>query len=109
MGKQAALILVLCLAVALPLWLLSALARPGTVIEGAAHVRDGDTIVDGGTPVHLNGLACPELNEAGGHAAKTLMERLTSGQIVTCTMNGEAPAIGKLGSAGSPASMSRPR
>jgi endonuclease YncB( thermonuclease family) len=56
---------------------------------GQARVRDGGTLVVGGTPVRLQGLHCPELSEAGGAQAGAMLGRMVAGQQVSCTLNGE--------------------
>ena len=40
---------------------------------GYVHVRGGDTLVVGGTPVRLKGLHCPEFGEAGGVQASSVI------------------------------------
>ena len=66
-------------------------------IRGPARVRDGDTIVVNRTPVRLNGLACPEMHEPGGWAAKKKMIFLTSRQFISCELNGERTHDRKVG------------
>lgn len=56
---------------------------------GPARVRDGDTLVVGGTPVRLQGLHCPELSEAGGAQAGAVLGRMVASQEVSCTLNGK--------------------
>lgn len=58
------------------------------VVEGPVRVRDGDTIVVGGTPVRLAGLHCPELREQGGRAAADAMRSLVAGGAVRCAVTG---------------------
>jgi micrococcal nuclease len=58
-------------------------------VEGHAYVRDGDTIVVGGTPVRLNGVDAPELDHRYGYEARQLMQQIVRGRTVTCQLNGE--------------------
>jgi endonuclease YncB( thermonuclease family) len=58
-------------------------------VAGWAYVRDGDTIVVSGTPVRLNGIDAPEASNRYGRQAKTFMERLLKGRVVSCELNGE--------------------
>ncbi|WP_235857842.1 thermonuclease family protein [Marimonas lutisalis] len=62
----------------------------GEWIEGrVTHVRDVDTIEVSNLPVRLNGVDGPELNERGGRAAKTWMQKLVLRKPVRCWLNGE--------------------
>lgn len=62
--------------------------QPERVVQGPARVRDGDTIVVGGTPVRLAGLHCPELDERGGQAAAAAMRSLVLRGYVSCQLTG---------------------
>jgi endonuclease YncB( thermonuclease family) len=53
------------------------------------HVRDGDTIVVGNTPIRLAGLHAPELNESGGPSAAAAMREMVEGRRVECLFTGE--------------------
>ena len=65
-------------------------ASAGDWIEGrVTHVRDVDTIEIGNLPVRLNGVDGPELDERGGRAARTWMQRLVLRKPVRCRLNGE--------------------
>jgi endonuclease YncB( thermonuclease family) len=66
----------------------AAAALPSAMVEGAVRVRDGDTIVVGGTPVRLSGLHCPELRERGGRAAAEAMRGLVGRAPVRCALTG---------------------
>lgn len=81
-------IIIFCLGI-LAAFLVANVEAAAQTITGPATVRDGDTIVVNRVPVRLNGLACPELNEPGGWAAKKQMIRMTKDQLVTCMLNGE--------------------
>lgn len=50
-----------------------------TLLGKADHVRDGDTIVVSRTPIRLQGVAAPELNEKLGRASKDAMQRIVAG------------------------------
>lgn len=59
-------------------------------IEGRVTVvRDVDTIVVAGTPVRLNGVDGPETSTRAGRDARSWMERLVEGKMVTCQLNGD--------------------
>lgn len=59
-------------------------------IEGRVTVvRDVDTIVVAGTPVRLNGVDGPETSTRAGREAKSFMQRLVGGKVVTCALNGD--------------------
>ena len=75
------LILILCL--------LATPAFADSVLEGTVtHVRDGDTIEVEGVAVRLSGLHAPEMDEAGGPAARAFMVELVAGRIVQCRLEG---------------------
>lgn len=60
------------------------------VVEGAVTVvRDVDTIVVAGVPVRLNGVDGPETSSRVGRDARTFMERLLTGQTVSCVLSGD--------------------
>ena len=64
-------------------------ATRGQVLAGpVAHVRDGDTIVVGGTPVRFADVDCPETGTAEGERATQALRRLVAGQVVQCRMEG---------------------
>ena len=52
------------------------------------HVRDGDTIVVGVTPIRIANLDCAELGTAAGDVAKVRMQELVGGKTVTCDLTG---------------------
>jgi len=58
------------------------------VLAGQASVIDGDTLRVAGQKVRLQGLAAPELHEAGGQAAKNAMIDMVKGQQVSCELDG---------------------
>ena len=60
-----------------------------TITGTVTRVRDGDTIEVANTPVRLNGVAAPELDERFGRESRTFMARLVSGKTVRCVSNGE--------------------
>lgn len=64
-------------------------AAPARTLVGRAHVLDGDTISVDGVHVRLQGLAAPELKEAGGQNARRFMTDLIEGRTVTCQLTGE--------------------
>ena len=64
----------------------------GTLTAVVTHVRDGDTIEVGGTPIRLQGLAAPEGDEPGGDQATTAMEGLVLHREVRCELDRERPA-----------------
>src|SRR6187551_2445313 len=80
MLKIAALILLATLTV----------ARGGDMkmIEGRAHVVDGDTVVVGGVRVRLKGVDASELGTLRGEAARREMERIV-GKSLACDLTGE--------------------
>ena len=59
------------------------------VVEGRVYVRDGDTIVVDGTPVRLQALHAPELNETGGREARAFVQGLVADRDVRCELTGE--------------------
>jgi endonuclease YncB( thermonuclease family) len=61
----------------------------GTLTGQVTHVRDGDTIVVGGMPIRLNGLAAPEGDEPGGAAATQAVLELVQGRTLRCELDGE--------------------
>ena len=68
-----------------------AIALAANAFAADIHVRDGDTIVLGdGTAVavRLQGVAAPELHQAGGAEAKAYMQGLVAGGV-TCELTGE--------------------
>ena len=75
-----------------------------------AHVRDGDTIVIGpSTPVRLQGVHAPELDEPGGYEAQRFMAQLVTGERVECRLTGgwrsqwvSKKAVGEIGSISRP-------
>lgn len=64
-----------------------------TVSGKLVHVRDADTIEiatsRGRIAIRLNGVDVPELDERGGRAGKTWMQRNYHGKPLTCTLNGD--------------------
>ena len=71
------------------LCLLASTALAGSVLEGTVtHVRDGDTIEIGEAAVRLSGLHAPEMDEAGGPAARAFMVDLVEGKRVQCRLEG---------------------
>lgn len=58
------------------------------VLAGQASVIDGDTLRVAGRKVRLQGLAAPELHEAGGQAAKDAMIEIVKAQQVSCELDG---------------------
>ena len=83
-------------ALALVLTLLShtAIAGPlcsaGPMTDQVTHVRDGDTIVVGTTPIRLKGIAAPERYDPLGPASTAAMSRLVLGRMVICELDGSA-------------------
>lgn len=65
-------------------------ASAGEWIEGrVTHVRDVDTIEVNRLPIRLNGVDGPELNERGGRAGKTWMQKRVLRKPVKCELNGD--------------------
>ncbi len=61
----------------------------GQVLSGpVAHVRDGDTIVVGHTPVRFADVDCPENGTPEGQRATQALRRLVAGQAVQCRLAG---------------------
>lgn len=56
----------------------------GTLTGKVTHVRDGDTIVVGGMPIRLAGLAAPEGDEPGGAKAIAAMRAMVDGRELRC-------------------------
>jgi endonuclease YncB( thermonuclease family) len=64
-------------------------AARGQVLAGpVSHVRDGDTIVVGQTPVRFADVDCPEKGTAEGDRATQALRRLLAGQQVRCRLDG---------------------
>lgn len=59
----------------------------GTLI-GPAHVWDGDTLTVQGQAVRLAGIDAEELSEPHGFEARTHLDNLVAGKIVTCDWSG---------------------
>lgn len=64
-------------------------AAPSTLTGTVTHVRDGDTIEVDGTPIRLNGVSAPELDEPLGNRSKAYMTELVLGKQVRCELNGQ--------------------
>ena len=63
----------------------------GSIIAGpVTHVRDGDTLVVGTTPVRLWGIAAPELKEPKGEAAHRYVVNTFKGKRLQCVVKGPA-------------------
>ncbi|TRD14540.1 thermonuclease family protein [Palleronia caenipelagi] len=59
------------------------------LLEGrVTHVRDGDTIEIGATPIRLASLDCAELDTAKGQRAKQRMQKLVAGNHLHCRLQG---------------------
>ena len=86
--KPRSLALATLKAAALCLLVAPALAGPSTIEGTVTHVRDGDTIEIGETAIRLSGLHAPEMDEAGGPAARAFMVELVAGRIVQCQLEG---------------------
>lgn len=67
----------------------SVLAETATLTGMVTKVRDGDTIEVAGTPIRLNGVSAPELDEALGVQSKQFMTELVMGKQVRCELTGE--------------------
>jgi endonuclease YncB( thermonuclease family) len=69
-------------------------ARPGPAARGqvlsgpVAHVRDGDTIVVGQTPIRFTDVDCPENGTPEGERATQALRRLAAGRMVQCRLEG---------------------
>lgn len=61
----------------------------GKELHGRTHVLDGDTIVADGIHVRLQGIAAPELSEAGGAAARDYLREQAEGRMAVCALTGE--------------------
>jgi len=61
---------------------------PNILTGRVTHVRDGDTIVVGNTPIRFADLDCAELGTAAGERAKVRMQALSGGKTVTCDLTG---------------------
>lgn len=61
----------------------------GQVLSGlVAHVRDGDTIVVGQTPIRFTDVDCPENGTPEGERATQALRRMVAGQQVECRLEG---------------------
>jgi endonuclease YncB( thermonuclease family) len=58
------------------------------VLAGQASVIDGDTLRVAGQKVRLQGLAAPELSEAGGHKATAALIQIVKGRQVSYELDG---------------------
>lgn len=68
-------------------------------IEGrVSHVRDGDTIEVEGVPIRFGSLDCAERDTQEGQRATARMRSLTSGETLTCHLNGRSSYDRKIGS-----------
>jgi endonuclease YncB( thermonuclease family) len=59
-----------------------------TVLAGQASVIDSDTLRVAGQKVRLQGLAAPELSEAGGHKTTAALIQIVKGHRVSCELDG---------------------
>ena len=66
----------------------SAFADPTILTGTVTKVRDGDTIEVGKTPIRLNGVSAPEMNEPLGPQSKAFMTDLVMGKRVRCELDG---------------------
>lgn len=67
----------------------TAFAGPPSTLEGTViHVRDGDTIVVDHTPIRLDGVSAPELNEPLGAQSKAFMVDFVLHKRVRCELTG---------------------
>ncbi len=88
-GWKGRSVLVLLLVVAVAATAPAAPRRAPVVVAGVvAHVRDGDTIVVGRTPVRLFGISAPERDHPLGRAATRFMRRLALGKAAVCRGDG---------------------
>ena len=63
--------------------------RAPTVVAGpVVHVRDGDTIVVGRTPVRLWGISAPERDHPLGRRATRFVRRIALGRSAVCRGDG---------------------
>lgn len=61
----------------------------GQILAGpVAHVRDGDTILVGQTPIRFTDVDCPENGTPEGERATRALRRLAAGQQVECRLEG---------------------
>ena len=67
----------------------SAVADPTILTGKVTHVRDGDTIEVGKTPIRLSGVSAPELKEPLGPQSKQFMRDLVLGKRVRCELIGK--------------------
>jgi micrococcal nuclease len=74
---------------AIALVLLTPNLAAAETLHGRGKVTDGDTLRVGGVAVRLQGIAAPEMDEAGGAAAKAYLRELAEGQTVVCALTGE--------------------
>jgi micrococcal nuclease len=58
-------------------------------IEGHAVVIDGDTIEVSGVRIRLQGVAAPEMREAGGPESKAMLREIIGASTVQCMDTGE--------------------
>jgi micrococcal nuclease len=82
---KTAIAIILLASLAAPL----AAAEPNTLTGMVTHVRDGDTIEVGKTPIRLNGVSAPELKEPLGQTSMRFMRDLVDGKHVRCQLNGK--------------------
>ena len=52
-------------------------------------MRDGDTLEIGRTAVRLYGISAPERDAPGGSEARSALQRMVQGRVVSCTPTGE--------------------
>lgn len=84
MQSSTSLVITVCLALT-PLN-----AKAGQWLEGTVtHVRDVDTIEVRNVPIRLNGVDGPELDERGGRAGKTWMQKQVLRQPLRCWLTGK--------------------
>lgn len=58
-------------------------------MQGDTYVHDGATIVVGDTPVRLAEIDVPDAHTPEGAAARSEMQRIVAGQVVTCRSEGD--------------------
>lgn len=74
-------------------------SAPGRSLSGrVSHVRDGDTIEVGGTPIRIAALDCAEKGTAQGNAATRRMRQLVSGERLDCSLTGRRSYDRQVGS-----------
>lgn len=61
----------------------------GRLAGPVTKIRNGDTIEVSGVPIRLNGLHCPERDEAGGMPATHAVQRLLGSGEAVCELTGE--------------------